>query len=460
MMTTSRKGSAPDLPGAGGSSIYSVLDRRPSDVVRRRRPLAATTAVLCAVGAAAALALALASSVPSRPLTVAALILVTTATAALVLAWLQAWKLTGKLAARDAMLNAAFLSTPALTLTRGGEIRRLNRAAAALFMVAQTDARGRPFAELAPGFDMAAIAAVGAESGPLENGSGHWTGRRPDGSTFPLSIRFGLAPGAPDDDHVALGLTDLTLRHAAETQARELHAQLNTVWRLNSLGEMAATLAHELNQPLSAAGAYLHASRADMEKAGPLGDSACRTLDLAQGQLLRAGQIIRRMRAFLTQEMGGLGDEGVSNMIQDLSQVLALIGQARDVAIRIEVAAEDDRVRADRIQFQQAVVNLVRNGVEAAAGREAAEVRVLGRADADGYRISIEDNGPGIPEDQGDRIFQPLTSTKAGGMGLGLSVTRTIVERHGGVLQAVRSEALGGAAFFFTLPLDEKAGAA
>ncbi|MNI28889.1 Sensor protein FixL [compost metagenome] len=219
---------------------------------------------------------------------------------------------------------------------------------------------------------------------------------------------------------------------------------------------MAATLAHELNQPLSAAGGYLHASRADMEKAGPLGDSACRTLDLAQGQLLRAGQIIRRMRAFLTQETGGLGKDSVASMIQDLSQVLAMIGRAKAVAIRIEVAAENDRVRADRIQFQQALVNLVRNGVEAAAGRGAAEVRVLGRAGADGYRISIEDNGPGIPEDQVDRIFQPMTSTKAGGMGLGLSVTRTIVERHGGVLQAGRSAVLGGAAFFFTLPLDEK----
>jgi two-component system sensor kinase FixL len=404
----------------------------------------------------ATLALALASPEPSRPLTVAALALATVATAALILAWRQAWILTAKLAARDAMLSAAFLSTPALTLTRDGVIRRLNGAAAALFAVAETAARGRPFAELVPDFDMAAIAAVGAETGRLESSAGHWTGRRPDGTTFPLSIRFGLAPGAAGDDHVALGLTDLTLRHAAETQARELHAQLNTVWRLNSLGEMAATLAHELNQPLSAAGGYLHASRADMEKAGPLGDSACRTLDLAQGQLLRAGQIIRRMRAFLTQETGGLGKDSVASMIQDLSQVLAMIGRAKAVAIRIEVAAENDRVRADRIQFQQALVNLVRNGVEAAAGRGAAEVRVLGRAGADGYRISIEDNGPGIPEDQVDRIFQPMTSTKAGGMGLGLSVTRTIVERHGGVLQAGRSAVLGGAAFFFTLPLDEK----
>lgn len=266
--------------------------------------------------------------------------------------------------------------------------------------------------------------------------------------------------GAPGDDHVSLGPTDLTLRRVAEAQARELHTQLNTVWRLNSLGEMAATLSHELNQPLSAAAGYLHASRADMEKAGPLGDSACRTLDLAQSQLLRAGQIIRRMRAFLTQETGAPGRERASAMIQDLSQVLVMIGRAKGVAIRIQVAAEDDLVRADRIQFQQALVNLVRNGVEAAAGRDAAEVRILGRAGVGGYRISVEDNGPGVPEHQRDRIFQPMMSTKPAGMGLGLSVSRSIVERHGGVLQAARSDALGGAAFFFTLPPHEEAQAA
>jgi two-component system, LuxR family, sensor kinase FixL len=220
---------------------------------------------------------------------------------------------------------------------------------------------------------------------------------------------------------------------------------------------MAATLAHELNQPLSAASGYMHASRADMEKAGSLGDSACRTLDLAQAQLLRAGQIIRRIRAFLSQETGGMGDESVAAMIETMKQILTRMGQDKDVAVRIDLDADGDRVRADRIQFQQAVVNLVRNAVEAAAGGVGAQVRILGRAEADGYRISIEDNGPGVADDQRDRLFQPMTSTKPGGMGLGLSVTRTIVERHGGVLNVGRSQALGGAAFFFTLPKDQEA---
>lgn len=411
----------------------------------------------CVLLAVAALMLGLAAPSLSPSLTLIALMLALAAVAALILVWRQASGLAGALAARDAMLNVAFLSTPTLMLTREGAISRLNDTALAMLKITQDEALGRPFAEIVPGFDIAALAASGTQSGLLEADSGYWIGQRADGSTFPVGIQFGMTPGGSDNDHVALGLADLTLRYAAEAQARELHAQLNTVWRLNSLGEMAATLAHELNQPLSAASGYMHASRADMEKAGSLGDSACRTLDLAQAQLLRAGEIIRRIRAFLTQETGALGGESASDMIENMKQILTRIGQAQKVTLRIDMATGSDRVRADRIQFQQAVVNLVRNGVEAAAGRHGAQVSILGRTEADGYRISIEDNGPGVADDQRDRLFQPMTSTKPGGMGLGLSVTRTIVERHGGVLNVGRSQALGGAAFFFTLPFDQEA---
>ncbi len=460
MTMTTQKGPAPELLETRTSSIYSVLDRRLPDAMPARRPLATAIALSCVLAAAAALTGALAAPSLARGLVPLALLLSLAASAALVLVWRQASSLSGALAARDALLNVAFLSTAALMLTRDGRISRLNEAACAMFRVRKDDALGRPFADLAPGFDMALLAASGSSNGLLENDSGSWTGRRSDGSAFPVGVQFALTPGGSDQDYVALSLADLTLRHAAEAQARELHAQLNTVWRLNSLGEMAATLAHELNQPLSAAGGYLHASRADMEKAGSLGDSACRTLDLAQAQLLRAGQIIRRIRAFLTQETGALAQERASVMVENMKQILTRIGQDRGVSVHIDMAGFSDRVQADRIQFQQAVVNLVRNGVEAAAGRDGAEVRILGRAEVDGYRISIEDNGPGVADDQRERLFQPMTSTKPGGMGLGLSVTRTIVERHGGALDLHRSSALGGAAFFFTLPLDQEAEAA
>ncbi|MFK0298318.1 sensor histidine kinase [Brevundimonas sp. NPDC090276] len=359
--------------------------------------------------------------------------------------------LTRQLAAKDAMLNTALASVPVVTLASNGDIRRLNPAAANLFALTEKAARGRPFAELAPGFDIKTIVGSEAPGGPLDAKDGHWTGLRPDGVTFPLSIQYGIVPGSSDDEQIALCLTDLSRWHAADAQARELHAQLNKVWRLNSLGEMAATLAHELNQPLSAAATYLHASQVDMEKAGPLGDSALRTVELAKGQLLRAGKIIRRMRELLSPEARRLDSERASSMVEDLGPILTMIGSSKGVAIRMEVEAENDRVRAERIQFQQAMVNLVRNAVEAVGEQTAPEVVIVGRpASETHYRISVEDNGPGIADDQIDRIFQPMTTTKSGGMGLGLSVTRTIVESHGGRLQVSRS-ALGGAAFSFTL---------
>lgn len=359
--------------------------------------------------------------------------------------------LTRQLAAKEAMLNTALASVPVVTLETNGDIRRLNPAAAELFALTEKAARGRPFSALAPGFDIAAITQAKTPGGALAAKDGHWTGLRPDGAAFPLSIQYGIVPGSSGGEHVALCLTDLSRWHAADAQARELHAQLNKVWRLNSLGEMAATLAHELNQPLSAAATYLHASQMDMERAGPLGDSALRTAGLAKGQLLRAGAIIRRMRDLLSLEAGHMDSERASSMVEDLGPIFTMIGASKGVAIRLDIDAEDDQVLAERIQFQQAIVNLTRNAVEAVGDHTAPEVVIVGRAVSDThYNITVEDNGPGIADDQIERIFQPLTTTKTGGMGLGLSVTRTIVEGHGGRLQVSRS-ALGGAAFSFNL---------
>lgn len=248
-----------------------------------------------------------------------------------------------------------------------------------------------------------------------------------------------------------LKLTDLSRWHSAEARNQELREQLSQVWRLNSLGEIAATLSHELNQPLTAAASYLQATQADLGRAGLMGASAARTVELAKNQVLRAGDIIRKARNLLAGDEHRLEPHRVSSMIEDLEPILQLLGPAADAQLRIIVEDQADRVLADRIQFQQAIVNLVRNAIEAVDDHPRRQVAILGRATADNaYRISVEDSGPGIAPDQIDRMFKPLMTTKAGGMGLGLSVTRTIVERHGGVL-SVQTSDLGGAAFAFSL---------
>ena len=350
--------------------------------------------------------------------------------------------LSRSLAQRNQMLDAILASAPIVTVDAAGRIRFVSEAARAI-LGAPPRAADRPVSDFVPGFDLAQ-AAEG-------DGDAVWTGRRPDGTTYPLRVQLGVMPDNPDGDHATLSLTDLTQAQAADARARELHTQLNRVWRLNSLGEMAASLAHELNQPLSAAATYLHASQTEMERAGLMGQSAARSIDLAKAQLLRAGGIIRRMRELLAHESRSLGVERVGAMLADMHGVLGMLQRDGGVVIEIEVDEADDRVRAERIQLQQAVLNLVRNAVEALKGRDDGRVRITGRPISDDqFEVRVEDNGPGIDTGALETVFRPLMTTKASGMGLGLSVTRTIVESHGGSLAVDRSP-LGGAAFSFSL---------
>ncbi|MDZ4319679.1 MAG: ATP-binding protein [Phenylobacterium sp.] len=356
-----------------------------------------------------------------------------------------------RLASRSALLDSILASVPVVTLNGEGRILRITPAAADLLGVTPEEALSRPFSTFATDFDTTALAAV-IEGAPLSlPATGSWLARRPDGEIVPMTIHASLLSPSVDPERMVLSLGDQRQTTAANERMRDLMNQLSKSWRLNSMGEMAATLAHELNQPLTAATVYLHAGQTDIARAGPLGDSAGRALDLAKTQLIRAGDIIRRMREFVSTGARELTDQRVSSMIEDQRPLFDLIRMDTGVVIRVDVRDVGDHVLADRIQFQQAINNLVRNAVDAVAGRELGLVRITGRSLGNqGYEIIVEDDGPGIPEDQMDRIFQPMTTTKASGMGLGLSVTRSIIESHDSVLTVGRSP-LGGAAFSFCL---------
>lgn len=360
----------------------------------------------------------------------------------------SAGELSQRLAHREEMLETILASMPVVVLDRAGKVRFLTPFACSLLGVAEEDVIGRAFSDIVDDFDLADFNA-GAE--PLAGETDRvWIRRRADG-VVPLSIQVGLMPGDYPHSRAVLCLADLTQAQLADERARDLHTQLNRVWRLNSLGEMAASLAHELNQPLTAAATYLRASQIDVEKAGLRGGAASQTIDLAKAQLLRAGGIIRRMRELLAHESRSLGVERAASMVADLKNVFGLIEGAGGVRIDVSMDEANDQVRAERIQFQQALVNLVRNAADAVTGRPDPRILIVGRATSDQhYEIRVEDNGPGVPDGKLDTIFRPLMTTKTFGMGLGLSVTRTIVESHGGVLTVDRSD-LGGACFSFTL---------
>lgn len=353
---------------------------------------------------------------------------------------------------RETMLDTLLASVPVVTLDCAGHVRLLTPTACRLLGTSEAVALGQPFNRFVEAFDLDTFPVDPAREGDCPDR--FWLATRGDGRRIPIAIQLGLLPHETGGDHATLCLTDLTQAHAADARAHDLHTQLNRIWRLNSLGEMAATLAHELNQPLTAAATYLHASQTDLKRAGLIGQSASQTIELAKNQLLRAGEIIRRMRELLAYETRSLGVERVAAMVADLAGVFAMMELAGGVAIEILVDDRDDRVRAERIQVQQALLNLVRNAVEALAGRPDPRVRIVGfPVSDDRFELRIEDNGRGIAADDMDMIFRPLTTTKTGGMGLGLSVTRTIVESHGGVLK-IETSPMGGAAFSFCLTRD------
>lgn len=364
----------------------------------------------------------------------------------------QARALTRDLALREMLLDTIVASTPIVTLDREGRTRRVTPAAANLLRVDRLAAIAQPFGSLLPGFDETALSKARQGGEVLAPSSGPWTSGPSPLPGPPLTLHANVLPDDISPEHIVLTLCDDSEAEAIRRSERDLIARLSKVWRLNSMGEMAATLAHELNQPLTAATVYLHAGQIELAGLGPAVDGPTKTIELAKAQLLLAGDIIRRMREQLATGARSFAEERASLIVLDLAPVVALIGQDTDTPIDLDMEETDDRVLADRIQIQQALANLVRNAVDAVIGREGARVTLTGRSHgSDGYEIAVSDNGDGIPAEQIDDIFHPMTTTKPGGMGLGLSVTRSIVESHGAVLVVSRNSQ-GGATFSFRLP--------
>jgi two-component system sensor kinase FixL len=241
-------------------------------------------------------------------------------------------------------------------------------------------------------------------------------------------------------------------RDAAE-KTNELSAQLLRVGRLNALGEMAGTLAHELNQPLTAATSYLAAARRISERnPGPANSRASEVLQKAAEQVTRAGEIIQRMRRFVQRGANDPQVESISAMLEGACSLMLAQARRDGVTVRLAPDRADDQVMADRTQIQQVLVNLIRNALEAMTGCSRREL-VVGQEPSDDSlaHIYVADTGPGLSPEVESRLFQPFVSSKADGMGVGLSVCRNIVESHGGKLWAERN-AKGGATFHLTLP--------
>jgi two-component system, LuxR family, sensor kinase FixL len=275
-------------------------------------------------------------------------------------------------------------------------------------------------------------------------------GQRRDGSPFPMELAVGEMRTAEGRFFTGF-IRDLTERQQAEARMQELQSDLVRVSRLTALGEMASALAHELNQPLTAISNYLKGSKRLLISRGLGEDRISTALDQAADQALRAGVIIRRLREFVSRGETERRIEDLAKLIEEAS-ALALVGaREHGVRVRFEIDPGADRVLADKVQIQQDLLNLIRNGMDAmedSAGREL--VISAASLDADLLRVSVSDTGGGVGDEFADQLFQPFVTSKRTGMGVGLSISRTIVETHGGRIWFEPNPG-GGSVFHFTL---------
>lgn len=252
---------------------------------------------------------------------------------------------------------------------------------------------------------------------------------------------------------------DITDRKRADEAAQQHHEQLAHVARVSTLGEMASGLAHELAQPLSAILYYARGGKARLD-AGTWGTTdAARTLEKVAAQAERAGEFIRRLKAFVRKAQPHRVPTDINDIVHDAISLVANEARSNLVSIRMELEKDLPAVAVDRIQIEQVILNLVRNGIEAMnltpPGEREISVRTTGGAGA--VCVTVKDAGRGIAEQIAHEIFDPFFTTKAKGTGLGLSISRTIIEEtHGGSLWA-RPDPTGGTIFGFNLPIGEEA---
>ena len=304
----------------------------------------------------------------------------------------------------------------------------------------------------------------------METGEAHIIGigrvtaaRRRDGSIFPIELDIGEARG--ENGRLFTGfIRDLTEIKRAERRLNDLQAELSHISRVSAMGSLASALAHELNQPLTAIASYAEGARALLGDEGTPPqddiDMVREALAEASAQALRAGQIVRRLREFISRGESERRVEPLRRLVTEAA-ALALIGTGQtgigqtgmEFAIRLDPSV--DLVLCDRIQVQQVLLNLIRNAVEAMQRSPRQQLEIRSRPARGGLvEVVVSDSGPGLAPEVAEVLFQPFNTSKEKGMGLGLSISRTIVEAHGGRIWAEPSD-FGGTAFHFTLELAE-----
>jgi two-component system, LuxR family, sensor kinase FixL len=364
---------------------------------------------------------------------------------------------------RAARLLAAIVASSddaIISKTLDGVITSWNGGAERIFGYAADEAIGRPISFLAlPGREdeMSAILQrlrLGERIDHFETSR-----RRKDGSTVILSLS--VSP-ILDEHGAIIGASkvarDVTaIRQAADAlrkaqaQLQEQHVALMHAARLGELGQMAATLAHELNQPLTAIVNYLHSCRRLLAADGGAHDPRIDVaLQKAAAQALRGGEVMSRLRAFAKPTDGHQTAESIGDILQDAASLATIDAGQSGVGLTLGVLPQTCMVIADRIEIQQVLLNLIRNALEAMEGQHRRQIHLAAIPRPELVEVEVSDTGPGVPPEVRERFCEPFVTTKPNGMGIGLSICRKIIDNHGGRFW-VEDNPGGGASFRFTL---------
>ncbi len=422
---------------------------------------------------ATALSIAVAFLVVSDALTFTGTILINTAAFAIIgigVSWggelLRRNRRRARLMTRDALASAAHLQSildtvpeAMIVIDEHGIMQSFSSAAERLFGIKPAEALGQNVKTLMPApyrenHDSYLQRYMNTGERRIIGIGRVVVGQRKDGSTFPMELAVGEMKSGERRFFTGF-IRDLTERQQTEARLQELQSELVHISRLTAMGEMASTLAHELNQPLSAITNYLKGSRrllegADDERSATMRDA----LDKAADQAMRAGQIIRRLRDFVSRGESERRVENITKLVEEAS-ALALVGvKDRGIRVTFQFDPSIEVVLADRVQIQQVLLNLIRNAMDAMDAMEATQARDLAisvlPAGDNLVRVSVSDTGSGIEPEVAEQLFQPFVTTKRQGMGVGLSISRTIIEAHGGRIW-VEANPGGGTVFHFTL---------
>lgn len=343
-----------------------------------------------------------------------------------------------------------------------GCIVTFNRAAERMFGYSAADVAGKSVAILMPEPDRTRHAAYMQRY--LETGVPHIIGkgrdvqgRRATGETFPISLAVGEAVESGERRFVGI-IRDLSSQRVAEQRARSLELRLAHVGRFNLMGEMAAGIAHEINQPLSAIATYAQAAKRVLARDAPdiaMLAEVCAKID---DQARRAGQVIDNLRKFIRKQEIETQSLDVNRVVEDVLNLIEADAHSEGIPVKVRLGRALPKVRADAVQLQQVLLNLTRNSVDAMRGGLKKERGIIIATEAGNgdVRIAVTDHGHGVSRQLGDNIFHPFVTTKRDGLGVGLAISKTIVQSYDGQLSYSDNPG-GGSVFTIELPADTQA---